>query len=400
MKNTGSPENTRILNRLLTLNYLRNHSTSSRTEIAQKIGLSKMTVSSIVNELINENYVIEIGEGKSMQNGGRKPIILSLNGKDHYVLGVDIGLTKIVVGIGNLKGQILFSAHDTTKDKKLDSIILQTKGIVNDLLANKDYDDILCVSISIGGIIDSNKGIISFSPDFGWRDVNFKENLEEILQLPVVINNCTRMMAIAEQYNEKSKKYKSFLYINIGHGIGSAIVIDGKIYDNHSEFGHIPITDKRIKCDCGKMGCLECVSSGNAIEKEANIVFGNENSLISAKRLAEMAIKGDENAKKIFNNAGKSLGKGIAIAANLLNVDAVIIGGGVAQAKDLFIDSMMEEFNKHTIDVIKESTEIEFSSLGMESALIGSISFALNRFIFDTLDSRPLMTSMEALLQA
>lgn len=387
MNHTGSPENARITNRLLVLNYLRNHGTSSRVDISKEVGLSKMTVSSIINELLNEKYVLEIGEGESLQKGGRKPIILSLNNKKHYVLGIDVGTKNIVAGIGNLKGEILYKVGiPTIRNKQPENISLQIKNIIDDLLESQDYkrNDILSVAISIGGIIDSTNGIISFSPDFNWKNVDLKSKLEESLNMPVVINNCTRMMALAEQWYANAKRYDSFLYINIGHGIGSAIVINGKIYEHHSEFGHIPITEEEIKCDCGKMGCLESVSSGNAIEKQANIKFTNKNDIwISARRLAEMAIAGDEDAKNIFNNAGKSLGKGMAIAANLLNVNAIIIGGGVAQAKDLLIDSMMNEFNKHTIAVIKESTVIEFSSLGMLAGFRGSISFALNRFVFN-----------------
>jgi glucokinase len=190
-------------------------------------------------------------------------------------------------------------------------------------------------------------------------------------------------MAFGEKWHEKSRDTRNIFYINLGYGIGSAIVINGRVYNNNSEFGHIRITSRDVPCDCGKNGCLEAVASGHAIEKIAEATIENRSGRrLSAKEVADLALAGNLTAMRLFEDASRYLGRAISIAATLFNPDKVIIAGGVASARSLIEKPLMDEFSATTMDVIKQTTPVTFSSHGMDAGINGAIALALNSFMF------------------
>ncbi|MCF7941485.1 MAG: ROK family transcriptional regulator [Spirochaetia bacterium] len=382
----GDPENARLLNRSLILRELKKHGEVSRAELARSLDLSKMTISAIVTDLISEGFICESGEGNAMKQGGRKPRLLTLSGDHMYVLGVDVGLTNTTVAVANLKGQLLLKQKiPTRRNHSLKSIVEQIIELIDTLI--KEFavskSEVLGVGLSIGGLLDKNQGYISFSPDFNWKDVYLGTMLEDTLGLPVVIDNCSRVMALGEKWYGNAVAAGNFFYVNVGYGIGSAIVIENKIYEKNSEFGHVYITKRDVVCDCGKTGCLESVSSGQAIEKAANRRLNNDDSdWLTARDVAAMALQGNEVAKQIFEDAGKYLGRALAIAANLFNPDKIIIGGGLSNAGDLLLVPLKQEFQIHCMDIIKDSTQIELSGLGIDGGVVGAVSLALDQYVF------------------
>jgi glucokinase-like ROK family protein len=383
---TGDPEMARDVNKALILKLLRSVNIISRAEISRKLNLGKVTVSTIVNELIKDNLVVELGKGESLKVGGRKPVLLSLNNSDKFVIGVDIGTTSIVVAIGNIKGEVLYKTRNpTTRNRSVENIVDQVTYLIDEVIKKSSFkkDSIIGLGISAAGTVEKHKGLISVSPDFNWRNVYITKMLEEKTGLPITVDNCTRAMTLGEKWYGGAKDVRNLFYVNVGYGIGSAMIIEGKIYNNHSEFGHCFVTDENVWCSCGKYGCLEAVASGNAIENIANESLDTKSeSWISAKMVADLAIKGDTTAKEIFNKAGKYLGQAISMVANLFNPDKIIIGGGVALAKDLILEPVLVEYERNTMDVIKDDTKIEISTLGMDAGVLGAIALALNKFIF------------------
>lgn len=386
MRKKGDPEHARLLNRSLILNQLKIQGKISRAELARTLNLSKMTISAIVTDLIDEGLICETGEGSAMKQGGRKPILLTLTVNKNYALGVDVGLTNMTVAIADLKGNLLFKQKvPTRRNHSLESILEQIIEMIDSVVKESgiERDALLGIGLSIGGLVDKDKGYISLSPDFNWKDVSLQKLIEKASGLPVVIDNCTRAMALGEMWYGNAIATGNFFYVNIGYGIGSAIVIKGQIYEKNSEFGHIPITKKEIHCDCGKLGCLEAVSSGQAIEKVANQTLPHNNGeWYSARDISVMAMQGDVTAKEIFNEAGKYLGRALSIAANLFNPDKVIIGGGISNAGDLLLSPLMEEFKIHSMEIIKDSTQVELSGLGIDSGILGAVSLALDKYVF------------------
>jgi len=383
---TGDPEMAREINRSLVLGLLRNVNSTHRAKIAKELNLTKATVSTIVNNLIDEGLVKELGEGESQKAGGRKPVLITLNKSSSYIIGIDIGKTNAVVAIGNLKGDIIkLIRRPTVKNSSVTNVIKQISNLTNKLIKESKIDrkKVKGVGVSVAGVVERDRGFIKLSPDFNWSNILLSDLLSSELNFPVKIDNCTRAMALGEEWYGNAKKSKNAFFINIGYGIGSAIMIDGKIYNNHSEFGHLYVTGKKIRCYCGKYGCLEAVASGNAIERTLNEILNKERkSWITAKDAAEMAKNGDSVANKIFHDAGKYIGRSISAVANFLNPDKIIIGGGVSLSGDLLLTPIKEEFKKQAMEVINNSTKIEISKLGINAGVLGAIALGLNHFIF------------------
>jgi len=386
MTKKGNPENARKINTSLILIKLKEQGQISRAELARSLKLSKMTISSIVADLLEAGLVIEIGEGDSMKQGGRKPILLTLPEKSKFVLGIDVGLTNTAVAIGNLRGEFVYKLRvPTRRNHSQSSILEQIKELSASVIdeSKVDRESILGVGLSIGGMVNKEVGYITESPDFNWRDVPLKTQLEDALKLPVVIDNCSRVMALGEKWYGKARGVDNFFFVNVGFGIGSAIVINNKIYEKNSEFGHIFITKKNVRCACGKIGCLESVSSGHAIERVANQILPERNGdWYSAREVAELAAADNSDAARIFQEAGKYLGRALAIVATLFNPDKVVIGGGVANSGELLLEPLMEEFRLHCMDIIRDSTKVELSGLGMDAGIVGAVSLALDQYVF------------------
>lgn len=382
----GDPENARLINRSLILNQIRIKEELSRAELARNLSLSKMTVSTIVTDLIDEGLIIESGEGDSQRQGGRKPILLRLPDNNKFILGVDIGNTNTVVALASISGKIIRKLRNPTRrNHSTGSIIEQIKEMFDVVLIGAEIDQsrIIGVGVSIGGLVNRKSGEIILSPDFNWKNVKLQSLLEKELDIPVIVDNCTRVMALGEIWGRNASKYNNMFYVNVGYGIGSAIVINGKIYDNNSEFGHIFITKKEVKCDCGKSGCLEALSSGHAIEKLANGTIPRlDDHWFTAEEVAGMADAGNSEALQIFTEAGRYLGRAIATVASLFNPDKIIIGGGVSQAGELLLEPLLNEYEMHVMDVIKDSIQVKLSSYGMDAGIQGVVALALDQYVF------------------
>jgi len=390
---TGDPEMAREINRALILDLLRKHEALSRAQIARLLDVSKATVSTVTSQLLDQQFVSEVGEGNAPKQGGRKPILLALDTASQFVIGVDVGYTNTVVGVGNLKGELLARlAQPTARSHTVEHVLDQVDTLIANIISQSNIprEKILGLGISVAGMVEKTRGLITISPDFNWHDVQIVNVLQERSQFSAVADNCTRAMTLGEIRYGRAKNVRNMFYVNVGYGIGSAFVINGRIYNNHSEFGHVFVTQKKdAHCDCGKTGCLEAVSSGHAIERMANAVMKDtQNGWITAKVVADLASQGDAAAQTILHAAGKYLGRSLAAIANCFNPDKIIIGGGVALADRLLLDSVLEEYATRTMEMIAQHVRIELSSLAGDAGIIGAIALALDNFVFkqDTID--------------
>jgi glucokinase-like ROK family protein len=376
----------REINRALILDLLRKNDSIPRAQIARLLDLSKVTVSAVVSQLLDDGLVMEIGEGDALKKGGRKPILLSLNASNKFVLGIDIGYTNTVIAVGNLKGEVLSKTRQpTVRSHSVEQVIEQVTSLVKKSIVNTtiQQEQILGLGVSVAGTVDKSAGVITFSPDFNWKDIAITNILQQSTGLPTIADNCTRVMARGEIWHGCATEVQNMVYINVGYGIGSAMVVNGEIYNNHSEFGHVLVTKKDVRCDCGKYGCLEAVASGHAIERRANELLDHaDGKWITAKIVADLANQGNKTAQDIFNDAGRYLGRMISIIANFFNPDKIILGGGVALAGHLMLDAILQEVGEHTIDVIKQHMQLDVSSLGMDAGVSGALALALDNFVF------------------
>lgn len=235
---------------------------------------------------------------------------------------------------------------------------------------------------AIPGLCDPQNGTWIYSPFSGIESVQITSIIKNITGLDVWADNDVNVCALAEQKFGTCKEINDFLWITVSNGIGGAIVLNGNLYRgaNYSsgEIGHVTVEENTDRiCGCGKKGCLEIMASGASI---ADIYSKKTGTYVrGASDVAKRAKKGDITALSVFEQSGTYIGKALASAANILGIDVIIIGGGVAQEFDLFKESALESLNKHVFLRASPNIKVLPSGLKRNAALLGCVALVLNK---------------------
>ncbi len=262
-----------------------------------------------------------------------------------YLVGVDIGGTKLSVGLvknGKVERKI---REPVKKDRK--EFLKQVIDLIDWVVKNIDKKEIKGIGIGVPGPADYRKGLVMNPPNLRqlWK-FNIKNYVKNMTKLNVKVDNDVHVIAIAEKHFGQGKKLKNFVVLAIGTGIGGGIVIDGKHYEgigNAGEIGASIIDDSKRKLAAYGDGSLEGLASGSAIMGMAKKTFGKE---IYATELAKMARKGNKKARKILEQAGMHLGVGISNVINLYDPQLVILAGGVRESGDYILNAARKEVKK------------------------------------------------------
>jgi glucokinase len=312
---------------------------------------------------------------------------------ENIYVGVDLGGTAIKVGICNHEGELLHTYEGPTeKDKGTDVVIDNIVKYVRLIVEQSPYswDQLVGVGAGVAGFTDLRAGVILLAPNIGFRDVPIRAILEERLGKTIRIDNDANVAALGEAWSGAGKGVNDCVCYTLGTGVGGGIIINGKIYQGFAglagEIGHISVVPdlEAIQCGCGKMGCLETVSSATGIIRMAveAVERGDYTSLsgieqITAKDIFDAAKAGDEVSIRIVNRAAFYLGKSMAAVAATLNPERFIIGGGVSKAGDILFSKIREVFAELTPSPLQQGVEIIPAKLGNDAGIVGAAGLLL-----------------------
>lgn len=312
-----------------------------------------------------------------------------------FVIGVDLGGTKINTGIIDESGKIILSIKVPTLAKEGPyPVIERIKKSIYDVLieANMKLEDIKGIGIISPGPIDSEKGLVVNPSNLpGWDHIPIVKLLKEEFKLPVMLDNDANAAALAEYMFGSGRGLKNFVYITISTGIGGGIIINGKLYrgtnSNAGEVGHMTINYNGPKCNCGNFGCFETYASGTAIARYAKkAVFDNRTTLIkelageneiTAQHVFEAAIKEDPVAIELIDEEAFYLGVGISNIIAFANPERIALGGGVSKQWDMFYNRMMETINERALKPMIDVCQIVKSELKDDIGILGAAAIIL-----------------------
>ncbi|PLS01144.1 ROK family protein [Neobacillus cucumis] len=352
----------------------------SRADIAQVTGLNKGTVSSMVNELLEEDLIYESGPGES--SGGRRPVLLHFNKVAGYAIGIDIGVNYILSVLTDLKGNILIEKNQLIQDSNFSVVKELVIAGICTLLKEmpKSRYGAVGVGLGVAGIVDK-EGMVLLAPNLGWKYVTLKSGIEEVFKLPVIIENEANAGAYGEKQSGAGQDHENIIYISAGIGIGVGIILNGELYQGNNgysgELGHMIIEVNGRPCSCGSRGCWEMYASEHTLLKLTN------NPQATLESLIQLAEENDKETLELFEEIGCYLGYGINNIINTFNPQQVIIGNRLAKAKKWLEKPIRRTIENHTLSFHQNEMEVRFSALSIYSSALGVAAFAVEHFIKD-----------------
>lgn len=384
----------------LVLNVLQQSRKASRIDISKYSGLSPATVTNVVQELMKLGLVREAG--KTELPMGRKPTLLELNPDVQYLVGLDVGIGKIIGIVMNLHSDILkYIRNEFDVGEKNFDIIRELheayEKLVGDLPVDV-LDKIPGVGVSVPGLVHLEKGVLIFAPNLpNCNNVPIVEKLSKWIGKPVYIENEARAMALAEARYGAARGYKNVFCIRLGYGIGGGIIINGELYRGSSytagEIGHMTILPSGPLCHCGNRGCLEVLAGGGAIASTAirvlssgsdsliKKIVGGDSERITAKTVSDAAKNGDKIAYKIVKDFANYIGIGIASIINILNPEVIVVGGGVANTGKLLFREIKDNVKRRAFTTMVRFPDILPSMLGEQASSIGVAAYVFEEII-------------------
>ncbi len=380
-------------NEVIRLLYLSRALTNAN--LVEKTGLSLPTITQLLSELTDEGYIEILGSGTS--SGGRKPNLLGLTNNAFFTISVDIERYSAKISLINSQNDYVvkprkFELDLNDRNATVDIVTAQIKRIITDF--DGDNKRIIGVGVSMPGLINFEKGINLTYLNFDELPVS--KLIEQHINLPVFIINDAKARALAELRFGKAREAKNTLVIYIGWGFGTGLILDGKLYNGtdgfSGEFGHIPIIEDGILCQCGKRGCLETVASGTALSRlategiargeqtELARLTGIDNRHIHYMSVVESALKGDAFSIDILSEVGSQLGRGIAMLVQILNPELIIFGGQMVKAGQFLTIPIEHSLNKYCLNDLRTSIKIDISEMGEKASLLGAAINTIERY--------------------
>lgn len=355
-------------------------------QLTKEIHSSVPSVTALLEELMDEHWIIEIGPAEAQF--GRKPILYSLNPKNRYTIILDIAVHHSKAAILNLQNQVLFEEdlHFCLEDSPL--ILNKIASSINDIVVKYgiSFNELIGIGISMPGLINPRSGY-----NYTYRRVNpetqsIVEWLEKSFSIPFYLINDTQATIIGENQFGLAKGMQNVFSVNMDWGgVGLGIVLNGKVFQGSNgfagELGHIQVKENGELCHCGKVGCLDTLTSAaSLIRRIKECLKEGKVSKLAKTNLEEIDIEfvikvangGDALAIDLLYDIGKEMGKGLSIAVHLFNPEAIVVNGILAKAGRFISNPIEQAINKYCLIDFKSNLSIEVSTLGESARMLGT----------------------------
>ena len=307
-------------------------------------------------------------------------------------VGIDIGGTKVAGGLVTPEGEVVAWARRDTPHRSTSPAVVEDTivGVVDELLAVAPTD-VVAVGIGAAGFVSADRSTVVFAPHLSWRDEPLRDKLRSRVPLPVWVDNDANAALWAEWRFGAAQGQNNVLMVNLGTGIGGALLIDGHVlrgaFGIAGEFGHMQVVPGGQRCECGNKGCWEQYASGNVLVREARSLMlarsplatdllaraGGDAMALTGPMITQAARDGDPTATELFTEIGHWLGVGIANLAAALDPGLFVIGGGVSAAGDLLLEPARTTFHRTlTGRGYRPIAQVVAAALGNEAGLIGA----------------------------
>jgi glucokinase-like ROK family protein len=375
------------------LRHLRADGELSRSELAKMMGYSRASMTGFVNDLMEHDIIREIGKGASQ--GGRRSLLLSINGDYGFIAGYDIGATSIDLALANFRGDILEHCSEPADVRNDAEVVLgRCAELVRQMLEQQggSPEQVVAVGVGVPGPVEFAKGILIAPPLMpSWENFSIKKHIAQTFpNATVVVDNDVNIMALGELHAGGGKGLNNFIWVKIGTGIGSGIIANGEIYRGASgvagNMGHIEADHNGTICRCGNRGCLEAMAAGPPIAQRGKEAADTGRSPFLATRLEEnkgklsavdvgdAAASGDTAAIEIIRESGRLIGSVLAGLVEFFNPEVIYIGGGVSRIGFTLLSSIRQAVLRRANPLSTRDLHVEYSQLGEMAGVVGAVT--------------------------
>ena len=388
----------RKMNTAILLDALRRFAPLSRAELAARTGLNRSTVSIIVNSLIEEGLIQET----DLQSAkvGRPGMLLELNPKGGFAIGIELGVDCISVIMSDFIAQVQWR-EQTCSDPSEDQIaILDRAASLTQHALNFGLSQglrPLGIGIGVPGMVDVHQGKLIFAPNLHWSNVPLRLIWSQRFNLPVFVENEANAAALGEFYFGAAQGVNNFIYLSAGIGLGAGIVLDGKLFRGSKgyagEVGHMTVVSDGELCGCGKRGCWETQVGPRAVlgRVRATLESGTPSVLcylveddlehISFESVVQAANQGDSVALRALQEVGEQLGIGVANLVNVFNPEMIVLGGALSLASPFILPVVEQIVEVNALTPNIENISIVASAHHADATVMGATALVLDEIL-------------------
>ncbi|MEA4910420.1 MAG: ROK family transcriptional regulator [Anaerolineaceae bacterium] len=367
------------INKSAILEIIRSQSPTSRTYIAQQLGISLPTVMRIVDELIELGFVRPTEE-KEFSGGRRRPL-LEFNARENAVVGIDLGGGTMFGAVADIGGNLLYEMEIPFENIPHDEYIHAIVSLIETLLKHPSIQGYKILGIGVGapGPTLHQEGVVVYSPSLEWDHFPLKQLLSEKFDLPIIVENDINLAALGELWFGAGKGRDNFYVLATGGGIGSALVIDGALYRGAREFageiGNLLPDPKFLGTSRGRLGTLETFASGMGLVQQARQALQGQMSDAELQmftlRDVFMAVRREEPwVLPIFDNTVNYMALAVASVTAIVDPEVIILAGGITQFADLLIPPIQDRLG----NLLPTGVHLVQSPLGLRGSVMGAIA--------------------------
>ncbi|MET8636547.1 ROK family transcriptional regulator [Streptomyces sp. NPDC004096] len=341
----------------------------SRAAVASRIGLTRAAVSTLVDELIRTGLLEELGPERPGRVG-RPGSALTVSGRGPAGIGAEIGVDHLAVCAVDLRGAVRARAvrHGTNRGRPPQPVLGELTALVGRVVAEAEREGLwpAGLAVAVPGLVARDARTVVRAPNLDWHDLDLGPLLPA--RLPLTVDNEANFGSLAELWLGEATP-RDFLHVSAEIGIGGAVVVDGRLlrgtHGFAGELGHVPVRPDGPECACGGHGCLEQYAGEEAVLRAAGLPPGQDRVGL----LAERAAQGDTEVRGALREAGTALGIALTGAVNLLDPQAVVVGGALAALAPWLLPSLERELARRTAG---RGCAVAVSRLGPEGPLLGA----------------------------
>lgn len=354
----------------------------SRTDLANQLELTPAAISKAIKKLIGQGIIIENEYLRS--TGGRPRMTLNVNKEYKKIIGINLGVGFMNIVVSHLDGEIIQIRQRKFAFKTQEKVLELLYEGISEVIEKFGVKSIIGMGLATHGLVDRKKGTVIFSPHFKWKKLEIRKELEKKFNLRVIVENDVRAMLTAEHMYGCAGNMKNFMMLYIRNGVGSAIFLNGKIFEGSNcgagEIGHFIVKESStIQCRCGKFGCLETEYSEQALinkviwEMEQKGQY-NPKEKVTIDRIYNRSKHKEEPYYSIVKEAACETGKVIGNILNVLDIDNVVVAGDILMTEKLYMDNFRKGVEKMLLEDFMKKIKIVSSALDDMIGIYGAIS--------------------------